>query len=155
MSFDCKAHCSNCVVCNRAKLSRQGSLSLSPLGVPNYFWKIVCIDFVTDLPKSLKRNLDAFLILVCHMTKMAHFVPWHKEITSKVENANPFIDNYYNLGGVPKVIVFDRDPRFVGKIWQSFMRKLNTKLKMSKARHPQTDGFIERVNETMQILLRC
>jgi hypothetical protein len=35
------------------------------------------------------------------------------------------------------------------------MRKLNTKLNMSTARHPQTDGLVERVNETMQILLRC
>jgi hypothetical protein len=26
---------------------------------------------------------------------------------------------------------------------------------MSTARHPQIDGFTERVNETMQILLRC
>jgi hypothetical protein len=35
------------------------------------------------------------------------------------------------------------------------MRKLNTKLNMSTARHPQTDGLTERDNETMQILLRC
>jgi hypothetical protein len=33
MSFDCKAHCSICVVCNRAKPSRQGSSSLRLLWV--------------------------------------------------------------------------------------------------------------------------
>jgi transposase InsO family protein len=76
---------------------------------------------------------------------MAHFVPCHKEITSK-DTADLFIDNYYKLHGVLKVIVSDRDPRFVGKFWQSFMRKLNTKLNMSTARHPQTDGLTERVN---------
>jgi hypothetical protein len=32
-----------------------------------------------------------------------------------------------------------------------FMRKSNTKLIMSAARHPQVDGLIERVDETMQI----
>jgi len=31
---------------------------------------------------------------------------------------------------------------------------MNTKLNMSAARHPQTDGLTKRVNETMQILLR-
>ena len=85
---------------------------------------------------------------------MAHFVPCHKE-TNVEETTNLFIDNCYRLHVVPKVIVFDRDPQFVGKFWQSFMRKLNTKLNMSTARHPQTDGLAERVNETIQILLRC
>jgi hypothetical protein len=33
--------------------------------------------------------------------------------------------------------------------------KLNTKLIMSTARHPQIGGLTQRVNETMQILLRC
>ena len=68
------------------------------------------------------------------------------------------IDNCYKLHGVPKVIVPDRDPRFVGNFisgWQSFMRKLNTKLNMSTARHPQTDGLTKRVNETMQKILCC
>ncbi len=31
------------------------------------------------------------------------------------------------------------------QIWQSFTRKLNTKLIMSAARHPRIDGLIERV----------
>jgi len=36
------------------------------------------------------------------------------------------------------------------------MRKLNTKLIMSAARHPQIDGLIEGIDETVQIAhLRC
>ncbi len=39
MSFDCKSHYSNCtIVCNRAKPSRHGYLSFSPLSVPHYLW---------------------------------------------------------------------------------------------------------------------
>ena len=34
------------------------------------------------------------------------------------------------------------------------MGKLNTQLNMSTARHPRTDGSTERVNQTMQTLLR-
>jgi len=154
MSFDCKTHCSNFVVCNRARPSRQGFTSLSPLGVPNYPWEIADMDFVTDLLKNSKYNFIVFLVLVCHSTKMAHFVPCHKEKTSE-EIIDLFIDKCYKLHGVPKVIVSDRDPRFVGKFLQSFMKKLNTKLNMSTARHPQTVGLTERVIETMHILLRC
>ena len=81
MSFDCKNHCSNFVVCNRANPSRQGSASLSPLDVLEYQWEVVGMDFVTDLHKSSKLQYTAILILVCHLTKMAHFVRYHKEIT--------------------------------------------------------------------------
>ena len=89
---------------------------MSPLGFPNYPWEIVGMDFVTDLPKSSKNNFIAILILVCHLTKMPHFVPCHKEIIAE-DNADLFIDNCYKLHGVPKVIVSERDPRFVGKFW--------------------------------------
>ena len=112
------------------------------------------MDFVTDLPKSSKYKLTAILIMVCHLTKMAHFVPCQKEIKAN-EAVDLFIENCYKLHGVLKVIVSDRDPRFVGKIWQSFTRKLNIKLNISTARHPQTDCLTERANETMQIWLRC
>ncbi len=35
------------------------------------------------------------------------------------------------------------------------MGKLNTRLNMSTDRHPRTGGLTERVNYTMQTLLRC
>jgi hypothetical protein len=154
MAFDCKAYCRNCIVCNRAKPDRRGMAMLHPLGVPEYPWEIVGIDYVTDLPKSGVHGYTSVFIMVCHLTKMAHFVPCHKEITAE-ESSELFVDHCYRLHGVPKVIVSDRDPKFVGKFWQCFMRKLNTKLNMSTARHPRTDGLTERVNETMQTLLRC
>jgi hypothetical protein len=68
--------------------------------------------------------------MVCHLTKMARFVPCHKQITTE-ESADLFIDHCYRLHGVPKLIVYDRDPKFVGTFWQTFMEKLNTKLNMS------------------------
>jgi hypothetical protein len=36
-----------------------------------------------------------------------------------------------------------------------FLRKLNTQLIMSAARHPQIDDRIERVDETTRMYLRC
>jgi hypothetical protein len=92
--------------------------------------------------------------LVCHLTKLAHFVPCHKEIAPE-ELADLFLSYCYTLYGVPEVIVSDRDPKFVGRFWQSFTGKCNTKLNMIIARHSRTDGLTERVNQTMQTLLRC
>ena len=66
----------------------------------------------------------SLLYMVCHLAKMPHFVPCHKEITAE-ESKDLFISRCYRLHGVPKVIVSDRDPKFVGKFRQSCMGKLN------------------------------
>ncbi len=124
------------------------------MGILEYHWEIVGVDYATDLPKSGTYGHTTVFVMVCHLTKAAHFVPCHKEINAEV-SADLFITNCYRLHGVPKVIVSDRDPKFVGKFLQSFMRKLNIRLNMSTARHPRTDGLTERVNQTMQTLLRC
>ncbi len=58
--------------------------------------------------------IHLFFIMVCHLIKMAHFVPCHKEITAE-ESEDIFISKCYWLHGVPKVIVSDKDPKFVGK----------------------------------------
>ncbi len=141
-------------MCKRAKPDRKGGVALQPLGIPDYPWEIVGIDYVTDLPKSGTYDNTKVFFMVCHLTKMAHFVPCHKEITEE-ESADLFISNCYRLHGVPKVIVFEKDPKFIGKFWQIFIGKLNTRLNMSTARHPRTDGLTKRVDQTMQTLLRC
>ncbi|GJW83082.1 putative reverse transcriptase domain-containing protein [Tanacetum coccineum] len=44
--------------------------------------------------------------------------------------------------GVPISIISDRDSRFTSRSWQSMQEALGTRLDMSTAYHPQTDGQI-------------
>ena len=121
------------------------------LGIPEYPWEIDGINYVSDLPKSgLYGHTTDFIIMVCHLTKMAYFVPCHKEIVAEDSTYLFIISTCYRLNGAPKAIVSNRDPKFVGKFWQSNnIGKLNTKLNMSTSRHPRTKGLTERVNQTM------
>ena len=154
VAADCKAYCMKCIECNRSKPHRRGQAPVHPLPVPQYPWEVVGVDFVTSLPKSGKEGYTAVMILIDHLSRMAHFIPTYDEVTAE-QSADMFVHHCYRLHGCPKVLVSDRDPRFVSEFWQSLWRKLNTKLNMSTARRPQTDGLTERVNETMQSLLRC
>ena len=55
----------------------------------------------------------------------------------------------------PKAIIFDRDPVFTSNLWQELFRLTDTKLLMSPAYHPQTDGQTERLNQCLEGFLRC
>nr|GEW86706.1 putative reverse transcriptase domain, ribonuclease H-like domain, aspartic peptidase domain protein [Tanacetum cinerariifolium] len=57
--------------------------------------------------------------------------------------------------GVPISIISDRDSRFTSRFWQSMQETLGTRLDMSTAYHPQTDGQSERTIQTLEDMLRA
>ncbi|GKC09297.1 reverse transcriptase domain-containing protein [Tanacetum coccineum] len=57
--------------------------------------------------------------------------------------------------GVPISIISNRDSRFTLRFWQSMQEALGTRLDMSTAYHPQTDGQSERTIQTLQDMLKA
>ncbi|GJU88991.1 putative reverse transcriptase domain-containing protein [Tanacetum coccineum] len=55
---------------------------------------------------------------------------------------------------VPVLIISDRDGRFTSHFWKSLNKALGTRLDMSTAYHPQTDGHSERFIQTLEDMLR-
>jgi len=68
--------------------------------------------------------------------------------------AEIYIRDIVKLHGVPSSIVSDRDPRFTSRFWKSFQEALGSKLRLSLAYHPQTDGQSERTIQSLEDLLR-
>ena len=66
-----------------------------------------------------------------------------------------YIKEVVRLHGIPASIVSDRDPRFTSRFWTSLHRALGTKLKLSSAYHPQTDGQTEWTIQTLEDPLRA
>nr|GFA34174.1 reverse transcriptase domain-containing protein [Tanacetum cinerariifolium] len=57
--------------------------------------------------------------------------------------------------GIHVSIISDRDPRFVSNFWRSLQNALGTRLDMSTAYHPKTDGQSERTIQTLEDMLRA
>ncbi|GJV54237.1 putative reverse transcriptase domain-containing protein [Tanacetum coccineum] len=57
--------------------------------------------------------------------------------------------------GVPVSIISDRDGRFTSLFWQALHKALGTRLDMSTAYHPETDGQSERTIQTLEDMLRA
>jgi len=87
------------------------------------------------------------------LTKSALFLPM--KMTDSVDKlAKLYVNEVIRLHGVPVSIISDRDPRFTLRLWPSLQRAMGTKLNLSMAFHPQTDGQSERTIQTLEDLLR-
>lgn len=93
-------------------------------------------------------------MIVDQLTKSAHFVPI-KTSMSMVKLTEIYIEQIVRLHGIPSSIVSDRDPRFTSKFWESLQAALGTKLRLSYAYHPQTDGQTERTIQSLEDFLRA
>ena len=143
-----------CGVCQQVKVEHQKPAELlQPLLIPEWKWENITMDFVSGLPKGKKGN-DAVWVIVDRLMKSALFLPMR--MTDSVEKlARLYVNEVVRLHGVPVSIVSDRDPRFTSRLWPSVQKALGTKLNLSTAFHPQTDGQSERTIQILEDLLRA
>uniref|UniRef100_A0A8R7PHM6 Integrase catalytic domain-containing protein n=1 Tax=Triticum urartu TaxID=4572 RepID=A0A8R7PHM6_TRIUA len=143
----------SCSVCQQAKPERVRYPGLlEPLPVPDGAWKVVTMDFIDGLPSSGKFN--CILVVVNKFTRYGHFLALSHPFTA-AKVAHSYLENIYKLHGLPEAIVSDRDPVFTSSFWRELFKTIGTELNMSTPYHPQTDGQIERVNQCLEIYLRC
>jgi hypothetical protein len=158
LSRSVKAYVSTCPTCQRSKPTNQPTPGLlRPHAVPSRPWSHVSVDLITKLPRSTcydGQTYDAIATFVCMLTKQAHFVRINESITAP-QLANVFIDHVYSKHGLPSLLVSDRDPRFNSLFWRTLFTALGTRLNLSTAYHPQTDGQTERTHRTIEQILRA
>ena len=154
MKKDVAEYVARCLTCQKAKAEHQRpSGELKPLEIPEWKWESISMDFVSSLPKT-SRGHDAVWVIVDRLTKSAHFIPVNMKYRME-KLVELYIKEVVRLHGIPSSIVSDRDPRFTSRFWTSLHEALGTKLKLSSAYHPQTDGQTERTIQTLEDLLRA
>lgn len=147
-----KHFCKTCDLCQRNKSPRHRPHGLlQPLEVPTRPWDVIGLDHIVDLPLSSGHN--AILVVVDHLTSQVHLVPANTT-DDAADLAHQFIQNVFRLHGFPSRIVSDRGTTFVSAFWRRVCQLLRIKNSPSTAFHPQTNGLVERVNQTLEAYLR-
>ncbi|GJP41692.1 hypothetical protein CLOM_g1330 [Closterium sp. NIES-68] len=154
MADDVKKFVTSCTICQRMKSSKQKKVGLlQPLPVPEQPWQVVSLDFITGLPTTTSGH-DAILVVIDKFYRMGHFIPTLTTARTE-ETAQLFVRYIISQQGIPTTLISNRDPKFTSKFWKELMSLLGTKLAMSSAYHPQTDGQTERLNQIVEQLLRA
>ncbi|GJT22959.1 hypothetical protein Tco_0892896 [Tanacetum coccineum] len=121
--------------------------------IPEWKWDRITMDFITKLPRSSSGH-DTIWVIAIRLTKSAHFLAIREDY--KMERlARLYIDEIVARHEVPMPIISDRDRRFTSRFWQTLQKALGTRLDMSMAYHPQTDGQSERTIQTLEDMLRA
>ena len=108
------------------------------------------MDFGKGVP--LSRGKTTILIVVDRLSKYAHFFPLTDPYIA-IRVARLFFDNIFKLHGLPKSIVYDRDPTFISAFWRELFCLNGTSFNFSY--HPQFEGQSEVINRTLEMCLRC
>ena len=137
MFRDVNRFSNRCPTCRKAKSKAQSHGLYMPLPIP-YQPSEDSMDFVLGLPRTQNGKDSLFVVVDC-FSKMAHFIPCNK-IDDASHVANLFCREILRLHGVPKMIVSDRDVKFLSYFWKTLCAKHGIKLLFSMAYHPQTDG---------------
>jgi RNase H-like domain found in reverse transcriptase/Reverse transcriptase (RNA-dependent DNA polymerase)/Integrase zinc binding domain/Chromo (CHRromatin Organisation MOdifier) domain/Retroviral aspartyl protease len=153
MAKDVRKFVETCATCQRNKPRNHLPYGeLQPLPIPERRWESISMDLITQLPMTTAGH-DAIVVFVDRLSKMAHFVPTITKSTAP-ELAKLFFDSVFRYHGLPMTVVSDRDPRFTSLFWKAVFKLVDTKLALSTAYHPQTDGQTERTNRTLEQMLR-
>jgi hypothetical protein len=142
-----------CMECQKVKAENRHPLGLlQPLTISEWMWEVVTMDFIMGFPRTGKLH-DSIMVEVENLMKAAHFIPL-KTTHKATEVADIFMKEVARLHGIPKIIVFDKDPKFTLHFWKGLFKGFRTNLNFSTTYHPESDGQTERVNKVIEDTLR-
>ncbi|GKC13176.1 putative reverse transcriptase domain-containing protein [Tanacetum coccineum] len=124
---DIATNVSKCLTCSKVKAEHQRpSGLLQQPEIPEWKCDNITMDFIMKLPRS-KSGHDTTWVVVNRLTKSAHFLATREDYSME-KLARLYIDEIKSLG---------------------------TRLDMSTAYHPQTDGQSKRIIKTLEDMLRA
>ncbi|GJT55322.1 putative reverse transcriptase domain-containing protein [Tanacetum coccineum] len=154
MKRDIVTYVSECLTCEKVKAEHQRpSGLLQQPEIPEWKWENITMDFITKLPRT-RSGHDAIWVVVDRLTKSAHFLAIREDYSTE-KLARLYTDEIVMHHGVPVSIISNCDARFTSRLWQTFQKALGTRLNMSTAYHPQTDGQSERTIQILEDMLRA
>ena len=152
LKSDVSQHCKSCHTCQMVGKLNQTipKASLQPIPAFNEPFSRIMIDCVGPLPKT-KSGCQYLLTIMCASTRFPEAIPLRNIKTKTIVKA---LVKFFTFVGIPRSVQSDQGSNFMSGIFQQVMHELGIKQYKSSAYHPECQGALERILQTLKNMIR-
>ncbi len=148
---DVLTHCNTCTTCQKTSAVPQRSRApLQPLPVISEPFRRIAMDIVGPLEKSSTSH-RYILVISDYATRYPEAFPLCTITTPKIVHS---LVQLFSRVGIPEEILTDQGTNFTSRLMGQLNRQLGITAIRTSPYHPQTDGLVERFNQTLKNMLR-
>ena len=152
MMADARHFVESCTPCAVYKKGENLTVPLKPIRAVSPFY-MIAMDVLTPNPETpTSRNNKHILVIQDYFTKWVVAIPIPDQTSHTVLRS--FIDHWFSVHGIPRVILTDNGPCFTAKEFQNVIGRLGIEHRFAAPYHQQTNGMVERWNRTLLVMLR-
>ncbi len=152
MWSDVEQYIKACPICQTLKIHRSNyKFPVGTVAIPSLPFEFIAVDFMGPLtPPS--NGYSHILVFMDYFSKWAIVIPTKDQEASTIAKA--LIDHVICIYGAPAKLLSDRGTGFMSKLLGELLIWLDVKKVNTTAYHPQTNGMVERFNQTLIGILR-
>lgn len=151
MYTDVHTFCRTCSICQKTCHVRKTDRAyLQPLPIIATPFRRIAMDIVGPLVRSGRGH--QYILVVCdYATRFPEAFPLTTVTAPAVLRC---LVQLFSRVGVPDEIITDQGTNFTSKLLQLFHQQLGITVIKTTPYHPQTDGLVERFNQTLKRMLQ-
>ena len=143
-------NCRNCQMVKPMRKCERQPLQKMDIS-PTHAFEDVTMDFLgSEFPMTKRRNKYMFVI-IDNLTKWVHITPMKSLRSEAIADA---LIEYFSVVGIPRTLRSDNAPGFKSELMRALCDKLGINPKFSVPFHFASHGSVERVQGTIEMILR-
>uniref|UniRef100_A0A9J8CHH6 Gypsy retrotransposon integrase-like protein 1 n=1 Tax=Cyprinus carpio carpio TaxID=630221 RepID=A0A9J8CHH6_CYPCA len=150
LEAEVRRFCQACPTCQRTSPRTPPPSPLIPLPIIEVPFERIGMDLVGPLPKSA-RGHEHILVIVDYATRYPEAIPLLKATTKAIAQE---LFSLLSQVGIPSQILTDQGTPFMSWMMADVCKLLKVQQLRTTVYHPQTDGLVERFNQTLKQMLR-
>jgi len=140
-----------CPTCAKNRLMGTQSKAFMRLFPATEPFAALATDLLGPLPRT-PEGYEYILVICDRFSKVSRAVPL-RDITA-LDVLGAFLDTWVASYGIPDSVLSDNGPQFAAVLWRGVLKTLGIDTNYATPYHPQTNGHVERFNETVLKQLR-